>query len=86
MSFAMTEPTDLALFLSGHHLALRRWQHYVGISEDAVCGLCGEEVESAEHLWLRSPALMVEQHHCDPGHMMDELVQLPGAAFLSSFF
>ena len=31
----MTERTDMARFRSGHHPALRRWQHLVGISEDA---------------------------------------------------
>ena len=39
-----TKRTDLARFRNGHHPALRRWQHFVGISEDAVCRLCGEEV------------------------------------------
>ena len=43
-SFAQTERTDLAHFHSGRHPALRRWQHLVGISKDAVCRLCGEEV------------------------------------------
>ena len=52
----------------------------VRISEDTVCRLCGEEVESAEHLWLRCPALLVERHHSDLVHMMDELDRLPRAA------
>ena len=60
MSFAKTEHTDLARFLSGHHHALRRWQHLVAVAEDADCRLCGEEVESAEHLWLRCLALLFE--------------------------
>ena len=59
-SVAKTERTDLARMRSGHHPAFRRWQHLVGIYEDAVCRLCGEEVESAEHLWLRCSALLAE--------------------------
>ena len=76
----MAERTDLARFRSGHHNALRHWQHLVGIFEDAVCRLCGEGVEFAEHLWLRCPALLVERHHSDLDHAMDELVRLPRAA------
>ena len=64
-SVAKAERTDLAHFRCGHHPALRRWQHLVGILEDAVCRLCGEKVESTEHLWLRCPALLVERHHSD---------------------
>ena len=41
-SFAKNERTDLTRFRSGHLLALRRWQHLVGISVDAVCRLYGE--------------------------------------------
>ena len=79
-----TELTDLACFCSGYHPALRRWQRLVGISVDAVCWLCGEEVESAEHLWLWCPSLLVEQRHSDLPHTMDELVRhsLTGLALL----
>ena len=59
-SIAKTECTDLACFSSSHHPAFRLWQHLVGISEDADCRLCGEEVELAEHSRLQCPALMVE--------------------------
>ena len=79
-SFAKTERTDLARFHSGHHPALRHWQQLVGISEDAVCRLCGEEVEASEHLWLRCPAILVERHHSDLGHLMDVLFRFPRAA------
>ena len=79
-SFAKTESTDMARFHSVHHPALRRWQHLMRISEDAVCQLCGEEVESAEHIWLGFPARLVERHHSDLGHTTDELVRLPRAA------
>ena len=72
--------TDLARSRSGLHAALRRWQHLVGISEDAVCRLCGEKVESAENLWLRCPVPFVERYHSDLGQTMNELVQLPCAA------
>ena len=44
---------------SGHHPALRCWQHLVGVSEDAVCRLCVEEIESGDHIWLRCQALLV---------------------------
>ena len=73
-SFAKTEHTDFARFLSGRHPALRRWQHLVGVSEVAVCRLCGEEVVSAEQLWQRCLVLLVERHHSDLGHRTDELV------------
>ena len=67
-SFVKTERTDLAGFHSGHHPALRRWQQLVGINEDSACRLCGEEVEYAEHVWLRCSAHLVERHHSDHGH------------------
>ena len=79
-SFAKTERTDMARFRSGHQPALRCWQHSVEISEDAVCRLCGEEVESIEHIWLRCPALLVERHHGDLGQTMVEHNRLPRAA------
>ena len=59
-SFSKMEHTDLTRFRSGHHLALRRRRHLEGVSKEAVCLLCGEEVESVEHIWLKYPALMVE--------------------------
>ena len=76
-SIAKTERTELARFCSGHHPALRRWQHLVGISEDAVCRLCGEAVVSVENIGLRFPALLVERNHSDLGHTMDEHVRHP---------
>ena len=78
--FSKTEHTDLARYRSGHNPALRRWQQLLGVSEHALCRLCGEEVQSAEHLWLQCPALMVERHHRDLGNAMDELVRLPQVA------
>ena len=79
-SYAKTEHADLARFRCGHHPALRRLKHLVRISEDVVCRMCGEEVESAEYLWLRCLALLVERHHSDIGHTMEELVCLYRAA------
>ena len=79
-SFAKTERTDLARFHSVRHPALRHWQHLLGISKDAVSRLCGEEVESAGHIWLRCPARLVERHHSDLGQTMDEHLNLPRAA------
>ena len=70
----------MSLFRSGHHPALRRWQRLVGVSEDAVCRLCDEGVEYAERNWQQCPALLVDRHHSDLGHMMDEYVRLPRAA------
>ena len=55
-SFAKTERTDLVRIRSGQQPAIRRWHHFVGSSEDAVCRLCGEEVKFVGHLWLRFPA------------------------------
>ena len=75
--FFKTEHTDMARIRSGHHPALHRRQHFVGVSGYAICQLCGEEVESAEHTWKRCPAFLVECHHSDLGHRMDELVHLP---------
>ena len=71
--FAKTERTDSARFHSGHHPALQSRQHLVGIYEDAVCRLCGEEAESAKHLCLRCLALLVERHLSDLGQTMDVL-------------
>ncbi|CAI9727738.1 p53-induced protein with a death [Octopus vulgaris] len=48
--------TDMIRFRSGHHPALRRWQKMAECSDTDQCRLCNEEVESAEHLWLRCPA------------------------------
>ena len=60
MYLAKTEHTDLARFCSGHHPALQLRQHLVGISEDAVCRMSGEEVKSAENAWPQCQALLVE--------------------------
>ena len=52
----------------------------MGVTEDAVCRLYGEEVESLGDICQRCPALLVQRHHSDFGHAMDELVRLPRAA------
>ena len=75
--FPKMEHTDLAHFHIGQPPALQRWQHLVGISENAVCRLCGEEVSSAGRIWLRCPALLAVRHHSDLGHVMDEPGRLP---------
>ena len=49
-SFSKMECIVLARIRSGHHPALRRWMCLVGVSEDTLCRLCGEEVISAEHI------------------------------------
>ena len=79
-SFPKRERTDLACFPSGHHPVLRHWQYLVGASKVADRRFCGEDVESAEYIWQRCPALLVERHHSNLGHTMDELVRLPRAA------
>ena len=56
-SIARTERTDLACFRSGYHPALPHWQHFLLFSEDAVNGLGGEEIVSAEHMATMSGAL-----------------------------
>ena len=79
-SFLKSERTDLARFRSGHYHAQRRSQQLLDISVAAVYRLCGEDVESSEHLWLRCPALLVERHHIAHGHAMDEHVRLSRVA------
>ncbi|XP_029656940.1 uncharacterized protein LOC115230980 [Octopus sinensis] len=55
--------TDMIRFRSGgHHPALRRWQKMAASSDTDQCRLCNEEVESAEHLWLRCSALIVGRY------------------------
>ena len=49
-SFPKTEHTDLAHYFSGHHPVLRRWQHLVGVSKNAVCLL----LRSGTHLSMQS--------------------------------
>ena len=55
---------------------LRRWQHLTCRTEETQCRLCGEEGETAEHLWLLCPALQVDHYHHPP---CDELVHLQHA-------
>ena len=74
-SFSKTERTDVVCLRSGHHPALRRCLHLVVVSVNALCRLCGDEVESVEHIWLRCPALLMEGHHRNLGHTMDKLVR-----------
>ncbi len=50
------ERTQLRRFRSGHHRALRRWQHLINRSEEASCRICNDEDETYDHLWLRCPA------------------------------
>ena len=71
---------DLIRFRSGHHPSLRRWQHLTGKSEDDRCRLCGEDEESAEHLWLRCPALQSARYHRRLGFSFGELRSLPQAS------
>ncbi|CAI9735982.1 RNA-directed DNA polymerase from mobile element jockey-like [Octopus vulgaris] len=71
---------DMIRFRSGHHPALRQWQKMAGRSDTDQCRLCNEEVESAEHLWLRCPALMMERYIRQLGATMDEMIRLPSAA------
>ena len=44
-SFDKTERTNFSLYMRGHQPALLRCHHLVGISEDAVCRLCGVKIE-----------------------------------------
>ena len=67
------ELTDLVSFRSGHH----RWLHLTGKTESDLCRLCEEEVESAEHLWLKCPAFARARFCHNIGASYDELVRLP---------
>ena len=73
-SFAKMERTDLARYHNGHHPVLRRWQHLLRISENAVCRLRGEVVESAENT---CPVIMADRQHSYLGYPIVELVRLP---------
>ena len=72
------ERVHLTRFRSGHHPDLRRWQVMVGRVDDPACRLCGEEEETAQHLWMRCPALEQARLQEQLGRGMEELVESPG--------
>ncbi len=74
------EITHLRCFRSGHHPALRRWQHLINRSEDAMCRICNDEDETYDHLWLRCPAFDADRTRLDLGESIDELTRFPTRA------
>ena len=78
----LDRPTRVALsrFRAGHHPDLGRWRALVGRTEDPTCRLCGEEEETAEHLWTRCPALELRRRQLGLGLEMRELTDNPGGA------
>ncbi len=71
----MSKPdmTPLRRFRSGHHPALRRWQHLINRSEEATCRICNDEDETYDHLWLRCPAFDAERLRLDLGESIENL-------------
>ncbi len=75
----MSKPdmTYLRRFRSGHHPALRRWQHMINRTGEATCGICNNEDENYGHLWLRYPAFDADRKRLDLGESIDELTRFP---------
>ena len=71
------ERVNLARFRANHHPALRRWRVMCEMEEDPMCGLCGEEEEDEEHLWMRCPAFEWRRTREGCGRDMRELTQDP---------
>ncbi len=74
------EMTHLRRFRSGHHPALRRWQHLINRSEEATCRLCNDEDETYDYLWLRSPAFDADRKRLDLWESIDEPTRFPTRA------
>ena len=74
LELTQQESVDLVRFRSGHHPALRRWQHLTGMVDSPACRLCGEEEESATHLWLSCPAFERERLLRNAGRDQKELI------------
>jgi ribonuclease HI/endonuclease/exonuclease/phosphatase (EEP) superfamily protein YafD len=72
--------TNLSRFRTGHHPALRYYQHRIGMADSADCRLCGESTEDMEHLWLHCDALNRVRTISEAGHTLSDLVEKPGMA------
>jgi ribonuclease HI len=79
-TLSKAERTDLSRFRTGHHPLLRSYQFRIGIAATDMCRLCGEQVETSEHLWLECPALNTQRHRHETGHHLQELITEPGRA------
>ncbi len=47
LQMSTPDMTHLRRFRSGHHHALRRWQHLISQSKEATCRLCNYEEDTA---------------------------------------
>ncbi len=72
--------THLRRFRSGHHAALRRWQHVINRSEEATCRICNDEDETYDHLLLCCPAFDTDRKRLDLVESIDELTRYPTRA------
>ena len=68
---------NLVRFRSGHHPRLKLWRTMIGLEEDPSCRLCGEEEETARHLWMECPAMEMDRRTQFLGRRMAELTQSP---------
>ncbi|KAG8242215.1 hypothetical protein J6590_108229 [Homalodisca vitripennis] len=55
------EDIRMILGMSTGHGSLKKHLMRVGLSQADECRLCGEEEESAEHIWLDCPAILETQ-------------------------
>ena len=71
------ESVNLSLFRWGHHTAFGSWRALVARQESAEFGFCGEENESAQHLWVWCSAFMEDRWRAWFGESFPELVETP---------
>ena len=71
---------DLVRFRSGHHPRLKSGRSMIGLEVDPSCRLCGEEEETARHLWMACPAVELDRGRLSLGGSMAELTQSPTRA------
>ncbi len=67
----------LRRFRSGHHPALRRWQHLINKSEEVSNRIGNDEDATYARLWLRCPAFDADRKWLDLGASIDELTRFP---------
>jgi hypothetical protein len=79
-SLSQKDSVDLVRFRSGHHPALRRWQHLTGAVDSPACRFCGDEEESSIHLWLSCPAFDASRLRLHAGQDHSELINPTASA------